>query len=218
MSEFIDVIITSSSRDQIFKTIPSFVDKVKSKRPYRFLLNVDPCGAVLAHEIMKLFSDMNLVYMNINEKPGGFTKAVSSLINRVESEYYFHLEDDWIFLCDINLDLYIDILTNNPDVNHIRFSKRVIRDYNNLFYIKPLQNILKPQKKQCLIDGVPLVKVISYSTNPSLCRASHFKNRFHIKSRNIEQQFSLINFLMLAANGYYIAGKIGDQATVDHIG
>jgi hypothetical protein len=65
---------------------------------------------------------------------------------------------------------------------------------------------------------IPLVKTITYSTNPNISRTGHFRRLWHVDFLNIEQQFALQNFLLGNRRGYYILGKIGDEPTVQHIG
>jgi len=174
----LDVIITASGRDTIFRTIESFLTNVKYAGEFRFIINIDVCRKGSLTQIIKYVKNLNLKYFNVNYQPKGFTNALSSTLKQIESTFYFHLEDDWVFLKEIQLDPLIELLQKNNNVNHVRFSKRKIRDYNELFYCPPLRGIYRPKKKNIVIDGIQLVNCIAYSANPNISRTSHFQNKW----------------------------------------
>ncbi len=221
-NKVMDVIITSSGRHTIFPTMESFLDKVKYSGEFRFIINVDLCIKKHEWDIILLFKKLNMKCFNINYIPQGFTKALAFVLKRVETPFYFHLEDDWIFEKEINIDPLRDLFYEHNFINHICFSKKKILYYNELFYLRKLKFIPvtcdKFKTKNVSIDNIDLVKTITYSTNPNISRTRHFQKLWHVNSLNLEQQFSLQNFLLGNRRGYYIHGRIGEEAMVRHIG
>lgn len=220
--QILDVVITSSGRKTIFATMDSFLSKVKFSGSFRFIVNVDLCNKDHLEQIKARFKDLDVKCFNVNYQPRGFTRAVDFVIRRVETPVYFHLEDDWIFLSEINLDPFLELFQTNSNLNHICFSKKKILYYNELFYLRKIKFIPVDcdlfKTKNVTIGGIDLVKTITYSTNPNLSRTSHFQKLWRTYYLNVEQQFALQNFLLGGRRGYYISGQIGDEAVVNHIG
>ncbi len=194
---------------------------VKYSGDFRFIINIDCCHEENLEAIIGYVKTLNIKTLNINYQPKGFTRALAFAINQVETPFYFHLEDDWLFLKEIELDRYIQLMNYHLSINHIVFSKKTILYYNELFYLRKLKvpvNFDKFRTENVTIDGVDLVKSITYSANPNISRTSHFKKLWYVNFLNIEQQFALQNFFLGNRRGYYILGKIGDPAIVEHIG
>ncbi len=221
-NQVLDVIVTSSGRKTIFATMDSFLEKVKFSGEFRFIVNVDVCQAKHMTEIKKLFAPLNVKTFNINHKPQGFTRSLDFVIKRVETPFYFHLEDDWLFHKDINLDPLLDLFRQSRNINHLCFSKKRILGYNELFYFRKLKFIPVDcdffKMRNVTIGNIDLVETITYSANPNISRTSHFQKLWRVYSLNLEQQFALQNFLAGGRRGYYILGRIGDEAIVEHIG
>ena len=224
--DIIDVIVTSSARNTIFQTIDSFLENVRFSGAYRFHVNVDCRHSLKVVKIEQLFKKLPTKYCKVNNPPIGISRPGSTLLRHVETKYYFHLEDDWIFLRGIELDPLIHLFNTNAAMNHIRFSKETILPYDELYYLRKLKFIPVGydgfRTRNVVIDRVGLVETMNYSANPNISRSDHFKKMLHVLSLDIEQQFSLRSFLkktiLRRASGYYIYGQIGDAAAVKHIG
>jgi hypothetical protein len=221
-NQFLDVIVTSSGRKTIFPTMESFLANVKFKGCFRFIVNVDLCIPKYLDDIKKIFSGLNVKCFNVNHTPQGFTRSLDFVIRRVETPLYFHLEDDWLFNGPIEIDPILNLFRDFPAVNHLCLSKKKILPYNELFYLRKLKFIPVDcdffKTKNVTVGGINLVETFTYSANPNISRTSHFQNLWRVKSLNLEQQFALQNFLLGGRRGYYILGKIGDEAIVSHIG
>lgn len=123
----IDITTTATIRPGILnKTLHSFSKHIfRDRDRYRFIINIDPVGnkskskeAVL--EVAKKYFD-DVVY-NFPDKPG-FTKAVIWLWSHTESDYVFHLEDDWAVSSNINIDMMVSILDKYSRICSVRLSK-----------------------------------------------------------------------------------------------
>lgn len=217
-----DVIVTSSCRNTIFDTFHSFFERVKYSGTFRLIVNIDCCRPENLEKIVHFIKWFNVKSINVNHEPKGFTRSLAYVLKQVETPFFFHLEDDWVFLKDIDLDRYVRLMENRPKINHIVFSKKKILYYNELFYLRKLKFIPvgydKFKTENVTVDGIKLVKSITYSCNPNISRTRHFQRLWYVNNLNLEQQFALQNFLLGNRRGYYIAGQIGEEAVVDHIG
>lgn len=220
--QVLNVIVTSSGRKTIFPTMESFLSKVKYSGKFRFLVNVDLCNTKHLNDIRSLFRPLNVQVFNVNYTPKGFTRSLDYLIRRVETPFYFHLEDDWLFLKDLDLDPLLGVFQEFKHVNHLCFSKKKILGYNELYYLRKLKFIPVDcdffKTRNATLGNIDVVETMNYSANPNISRTSHFQRLWRVHSLNLEQQFALQNFLLGGRRGYYILGRIGDEPTVEHIG
>lgn len=222
----LDVIVTSSARDTIFRTIESFLENVRFSGQFRFNVNVDCCYSRNVQKIENLFRGLSTGYFTVNDPPLGFTRSVARLIRAVKTEYYFHLEDDWLFLRPIALDELITLLDNHGEIKHIRFSKEKILPFDELYYLRKLKFVPMGYQgfktRNVFVEETPLVETMNYSANPNISRTKHFRRIPYVNSLDIEQQFALHSFvkkvIFRRRSGYYIYGRIGDSASIQHIG
>jgi SAM-dependent methyltransferase len=145
--------------------------------------------------------------------------SIQRLISCVQSPVYFHLEDDFLFLKEINLDPLLRRF-ESPAVNAIRFSR--LRNEVNWW-----NTILRP----CNTDGVDLLAVSSWAFDPSLVRTAKMKEfielgyvrRFQASENNLMEAYRQdIKGEGFEAShrrwGSYIYGTLGDSPAVQHIG
>ena len=157
----IDVIRTSTSRPSLLeKSHYSFMNKVHYSDGFRFLLHED---VIKSEESIKcfLFAKNTGYKISLNLPPIGHGCSLQSLILFVNTKYFFALEDDWEFLRDIDLNLIVNLMENNPDINQITFHKRPIMGQKGNF-----------EKRQIERDGINLVVSPHWNMLPSLCRTS----------------------------------------------
>jgi len=124
----IDIVTTATLRPQILrKTYSSFCNHLfKGNRDkFRLILNVDPVGdhtyrpEDVISEAKKFFPNM---IANV-PKEGHFTKAVMWCWNQVEAEYVFQLEDDWVLMRPLDINVMIHILDAYPKIASVRLFK-----------------------------------------------------------------------------------------------
>lgn len=226
----LDIIVTSSCRKTIVKTTRSFFDKVRYSDKMRFIVHID----VLNNENLSFItgylrslerSEGIGVDIHINNNPDtnwhdAHTKAINFLFNQIEKPYYFHLEDDWEFLKNIDLNLLIELMGKYDHIDHIRFSKEKIKDKYWLYHISDeiSEEYLAPNV-EVTINGIPLVQTPIWSFNPHLGRSSIIKNFINMPLDGNPEKYICHKYPELAGNGKtYLYGRIGDSAYVKDLG
>jgi len=141
----IDLCIVSTIRPEILgRTLESFKKHIKYSRDFFCIVNIDLIPmADYASETFKLI-DKHFPVNVVNVEPkGNFAKAVKTVWSCSQADWIFHLEDDWEFLTDIDLDFAIDRL-EKAGKNYMRFPKEQAPHLNCMF---------KPALQPCLIRG-----------------------------------------------------------------
>lgn len=220
----IDVIITSTCRPTLAACLKSFKTRVRCSEGFNFLVNIDVRQETRLPQTLETLKKHGIFDIRINHYPApppdGHVDAVNHLYGKVKARYYFSLEDDWIFLRDIDLDRYIALMDGEPLVDHIRLSKERIREYSWLYYlsVEDLPQFRRPNRDMVL-HSVPLVKAHTLSFNPSLNRSHTVQSMLPIpRGVNPEQYLCAEYEKRYAARGAYIAGRIGDGPAVRDIG
>ncbi len=227
----LDVIITSTCRDTIKRTLDSFLHKICFSGPIRFIVNIDVLQRSKLRGLKDYFFQIKRrhgvikIELLINESPDGsrykaHSLALNNLYRSISSKFYFHLEDDWLFLNHIDLDKLIHLMDTCETINHIRLSKTRIKDKCWIYYLSDevIEQYLIPVS-ECVIDNVPLVKTFAWSFNPHVGRSSIVKKFISLDSNdNPEKRVCNIYHEMFSNNGLYILGHIGDSPTIKDLG
>ena len=132
----VDVIVPSTSRPDLLKqTLESFKDHVKFNGRLRFFLEEANMGVretdptISAEMISRTAECVRIAdrhgFTGVNvEDVGSYSWALTKAMDRwITSPYMFNLEDDWLCIRDIPLDLAVDAMEQN-EINQIRFNKR----------------------------------------------------------------------------------------------
>jgi len=222
MIKTLDVIITSTGRRTIIPTLKSFREKIVFSGKYNFIVNIDALHKKDLHKVIKFLSKegFNNININIEGSSIGHAKAINYLFNKIKTPFFFHLEDDWLFFKEVNLDQLIQIMVKHSEIDHIRLSKRTIRSEAWLYY---KSNRIKGEefvpKENVLIEELSLVKTSIWSFNPSLNRTNIAKQLLEIPlGINPEIYLCKKYYEEVGRDGCYIYGKIGDKAIIKDIG
>ena len=220
----VDVLITSTCRKTIEKCIASFLENVKYTGQFRFFVNIDVKNPKYLPRLQKFLKKQSIYDVKINmhpkEKLQGLPETINYLYNQVESKYYFNLQDDWIFLDKINLDPLVTLMNNNSKIDHIRLNKEIIEQNEWLYHLFEKSDV-KHRKKSINIDvdGINLVKLSTWSFNPSLCRTETMKNILPVPiDDRAETHFCKKYDELYSARGTFFLGSIGDKARIKDIG
>lgn len=124
LEDKIAVTTTATCRPDILaRTYQSFCDNtgLDFKR-MRLFINVDlvPVNISYAEIIKVAHAFFGEVVSNISDVPN-FAASVKWLWSSVDSEYVFHLEDDWLLLEKVPMILLWDVLRDNPHIMQARF-------------------------------------------------------------------------------------------------
>jgi SAM-dependent methyltransferase len=193
--KYLDVIVVSCGRKkELERTLKTFQKLVVSEgRKFRFLIHDDMMeGREKDHEECRQFIEQSRIFSKIllEEKNVGTGESLKTLLQEVETEYYFHLEDDFLFLRRIYLDPLIEILDQYKEVNYIRFYKR--KTAPNLHTVtKCLGDV---RSRQYLFNDQILTLDPFWSTNPNITRTDSplvrlvlsLSGRFRERMYNVE--------------------------------
>lgn len=186
MKEF-DITMTATLRPELIeKTLDSFNKYLFKKHIHkaRLIINVDLISPSNSLTILQNIKDTILccqfkeIKVNVNNNPH-FARAFIWCMNQVQSKYFFHLEEDWELLCDIDFEHMIDIMKQNKTLAHLRLSQ--FKSTSN--HIKAWQNFaywngqfFEYDDKTKFVDG--------WSGHPSLNRTSFMKKVLNIINPN----------------------------------
>ena len=235
----IDVTITGSGRWNLLKrTIKSFKEHVHCSEEFRFLVTDDAGykkmnrGDKSPNKTREKIVSSGLFDKWFFSDVQDYGDCVKWLFSNLKSEFYFHLQDDWEFLIDVDLDSLIHLMRKKPTINHIRFMKRTIRPRMKS---EIWNNLGKLSKTNVEILGIKLVAAPYWAMHPSLSRTSFVQkiplpskkqDRTHKPGRwerywlqNVFKGIDRTNYKDYSKNaGTYIFGQIGDPPTILHIG
>ena len=219
-----DVVITTTCRKTIEKCIPSFLNNVKYTGQFRFLVNIDVKNPRYLPKLLNFFRKMNIDNVRINHnpkgKPMGLTESVNYLYSKIQSKYYFNLEDDWIFLKEVDFDPLINLMEKNNKIDHIRLSKEPIKKYSRLYHLTEEDN---PKFREPHInmnfDGIKLVRTFTWCFSPSLAKTSTLKTMLPVPSHLRAETYLCKKYdEMFFTRGAFILGQINDGALIKDIG
>jgi hypothetical protein len=148
MNDTIDLCIVSTLRSEILsRTLDSFKKHIKYSGQFNIIANIDlvpvsdvKTAKVELFKLMSVFEEFSddkfyLLENYMFNATGNFANAVRKLWFSTTSKFVFHLEDDWEFISDINIDELIWSMDDNlqksdycrfPKINapHIRCLKK----------------------------------------------------------------------------------------------
>jgi hypothetical protein len=232
----VDVTITGSGRwKYLERTVLSFRKMVTCSQPFRLLVTDDAGYSMSKNDTRTRIIESGWFDKYYFTERQDYSECVEWLFNNIESEFYFHLQDDWEFLSPIDLDPLIALMRKKRTINHIRFSKRVIQPalkkerWNKLGRLK---------KYNVTIGGIPLVAVPYWGLHPSVNRTAfvqkHKVPRPSQKGRENAWKPSRFELYWLQTLfkgvdrtnlkdfqkkvGTYLFGQIGDAPMILHIG
>lgn len=118
----IDVTITACCRPEIlYRTLYSFENNLFGQATIRPIVNVDPIGTSHPQRVIDVV-EMFYPHMGkyrIAEKPN-FASAFKWTWEQTESEFIFHLEDDWELKVFVSLKKMIFLMEKYPELASLR--------------------------------------------------------------------------------------------------
>jgi hypothetical protein len=194
----IDLVIIATIRPKIFKlTLESFYKNLLRFYKVRVIINVDPIGESnhFQHEIIDICKEYFEEIETRLPNSASFPKAVQWAWSKVETDIFFHLEDDWILKREVSKTI-IDQAFRNEKVVSVRLN---ISDNNKTVYD---QNYIYGDR---------------FSLNPSFFRSQYIKEKLmdFDQSKDPEKQFSSkLNSKSFDAPVFLIFGKQGQKSIV----
>jgi len=219
-----DITMTAVRRPEVIeKTLKSFTKNLfTTPDDYNLIVNVDPVGEGTYDEVVdvcrKYFA--NTIIFEVDEP--SFPKAVIKVWKMVETDYFFHLEDDWILERPVDINILLGYLERNKDIACMRLYKEDIpftnkptifgckyewcgtRSFTDTYFL-PKQNSNNSKNQ--------------FGLNPVLIRKKFIDESLPlmVNNKNPEKQFRVNNSTMnniLKRWQFAIYGKPGDKRLV----
>ena len=157
----LDITTTATIRPGLFRrTLKSFTRNLfVNKDECRLILNVDPVGDDVDPE--EMYDVANSFFDHVlynNSSNSNFAQACQFCWSKTDSEFVFHLEDDWTISRKINIKDMLSLMRNNNNMMSLRLPKLT------------LKNINKEDSKNKFIKHHKL------SLNPTIFRGSFIRN------------------------------------------
>jgi len=215
----LDVTITACCRPEIlYRTLYSFENNLFGKETIRPIVNVDPAGwsdPRRVVDVVEMFYPDAGKY-RIAEKPH-FAEAFIWTWQNVETEYVFHLEDDWELLKRVEMKELVQLMEDHPELASIRLPsfhslKDKMRNWDKYF----------PWNGEYFECPRELTAGVGYCGHPSLLRGSFVKNCAPLirNDFNPEKQFHkrgpLLNEVMKWKFGVF--GKPNSEPYIKDLG
>jgi hypothetical protein len=220
----LDVLVTSSCRPTLERTLRSFRKQVRFSGGYRFLVNVDVLDPAYLPRLQAVLAEHGIEDANVcregTRRRERHARAFAHLLGRVESEFYFHLEDDWTFRKRIDLDRLLPLMQRHPEIHHLRFPRRRTPARCWLYYRYRADDPAKRVPNQPLrLEDADLVRTFVWSFNPSLARTSVAKSLLPIPTDQPPERYVCWRYFERHdPPGTFILGRIGEGGWVRHIG
>lgn len=214
------VTITSSSRLEYLKvTLESLKNKLKFDGLIKYILHEDFLIPKESEKIIK-WAEKNFDIVGFHNPACGLAQSVDWLLNTVDSEYILQVQDDWMFIRDLPIDMILKLM-DCSNVNQVAFNKRVTRSYKYNW-----------KKKQINIKGVNLVTNPYWTFIPAIWKLSYIKkfwkdppNKSYAPwwinpiIKNIKSDKDIRDSKWVINNsGTYFLGKIRESPYVKHFG
>jgi len=163
----ITVCLTSCNRFHLLeRTLNSFL-ALNTYPIEKYIINEDSGSKEVIKKIIDKYGD--LVHVIRSPKNEGLLKAIDNLYKLVDTEYIFHMEDDWLFSGNNNfMQQSLDILNGNPGIHQVWIRNGIPQDWLD----SENHGIYKMVKQQHCGDWC------GFSLNCSLKRLNDYKKMF----------------------------------------
>ncbi len=179
----LDVCIIATVRPEVLRmTLQSFTKNLLNQFDCRAIINVDPAGETENHTQMDVVDLCREYFSEVKyrtpESPS-FAGAVKWAWQQVETDLFFHLEDDWIITEKVGAEIL-----NNFDDAAVVWVSAGYRKYKNTHYIK-----------RKIADGVfschskNMMQSTTFYLGPSFMRNSYFKAMANVMELDKDPEF-----------------------------
>jgi len=167
----ISLVITSCKRHELlFKTLASFV-KHNTYEISQIIVIEDSEQAIDANKIYSCLNNASSFYEEVevivinNESNLGQMKSIDKAYEHVTSDFIFHCEDDWEFLCEGFIEESLKILLHDKKVFTVW-----LRGWNDLAGHKTSDEIIIPTENVKYNKIIPYGVWSGFTLNPGLRR------------------------------------------------
>jgi len=217
----LDIIITSSSRPQLFPYFwESFKKMVHIRCPKRVIVHEDFVLKDESKEAIKYIYGLKqkgeIQEYHSDNPPVGLGYSISGLLDKVNTKYVVYLQEDWEFERPVDIDQLIWVMDNNIQVNSIFLNKS-----------KNFKTLNGALQKQYTYSGVEMCLYHQWTFLPGIWRMDHVRKYWRCSSIRPEGHFTnafgtheqrMDCDYCERVLGVYMLGKSEDYRFVRHIG
>ena len=150
----LDVCIIATVRPEVLKmTLQSFTKHLLNQFDCRVIINVDPAGDTENHTQMDVINLCREYFSEViyrTPESASFAGAVKWVWQQVETELFFHLEDDWVLKRKIDKNEMVQLFDDTKVVNvSAGYHSKKINLPNELNIIQQQVTSLRIAKTQC---------------------------------------------------------------------
>ena len=122
----IEVMIDSGSRPFLLKkTMPTFIEHFKYSGRLRWMFHEAILDPSLSKENLEWAHSSGIFdVIESTSNPKGEAISINTMLNKTVGKYFIHVEDDYAFRRDVDLDVMVHIFENASDVNQLVFNRR----------------------------------------------------------------------------------------------
>ncbi len=169
MNKKLDVAIIATVRPEVLQmTLQSFTKHLLNQFDCRAIINVDPAGDIENHSQMDVVNlcreYFNEVIYRTPETPS-FAGAVQWVWQQVQTEFFFHLEDDWIIKQKIDKNELVQLF-DDAQVAGATLNRRNRQD---------AYSVIARENKEVVFHNDLYMHYPAVSLNPSLFRTAYMQ-------------------------------------------
>lgn len=109
--------------DILERTYSAFCKRVEGLSECNLLINIDPAPATSKHMLAEMekvcHNYFKNVVINFPSQPN-FSRAINWLWQTADSDFIFHLEDDWDITQNVSLQEMMDVFVKNQEMLQVR--------------------------------------------------------------------------------------------------
>jgi len=186
----INITITATKRHEILKrTLWSFKQNLFKDYPVRIIINIDPVGPDQHHftsvaTCRRIFPGTEVNY-RAPERPN-FSEGFKWTWEQSQTDFIFHLEDDWELLREIDLKDMIDMLNRHKDLALLRLPQ-----FKSTENTMKNWNLIYPWNGEYFECPENLIMTAGFCGHPSLIKGEFVRNTtpYIDTTKNPEKQF-----------------------------
>lgn len=188
----IDIAVWGASRPHLFKrTIESFRDNVKFSGKLRFFFEDGDFNPEKAKESVAIAEAHKFDGVHV-ERVGSYGWAMTNAMNRwIRAPFMFSLEDDWLCLRPIDLDLCFDCFQQHKHLNQIKYNRRKnAASQNDGIYVFPERSYEINGKSYKFLGSM------HWYFNPAVWRMSFIRPRWRGSYSNVHHYMNSSHALL----------------------
>jgi len=186
--DLVEVTITATNRREVlFRTLTSFMENLLFRCHVEAIINIDDIGdSAGVEKVIRTVELFMPVKCSRQSLESNFGEAFKYCWQSVESDWVFHLEDDWELLERVEIREMVDILNEEKDLALLRLpqfksNEKDMKNWNKFF----------PWNGKYFECPKDLIKTVGFCGHPSLIKGEFVKKCAPLidGSMNPEKQF-----------------------------